>query len=495
MKFLGFSWLATGYLLLLSLASCSSRPDKIVLSSGIANGYYNRLGEQIRDSADAAVNLPVENQDSQGSQQNLTRLLNRQTDMALVQLDVASNAMRHGKVQAIALLANEHVHLITRQDTRLNRFTDLQGRRVAIGAPGSGIHHTASQLLQAARLKVQPDSSDFDEALNRLRTRRVDAVIYVGRIGASDKLRQQFDRNPTFRLIPIQTSLANYLTVRNPSAYQAALIPAGTYRAHPPLPPQNIPTLSTATVVVTRPDVSRQKVGLLTWSILSTSRKYSPFYPELQIGDARSLLQKGLFYLHPAAADVYEQGDPRNAWVRYWENNSDLQAGLVILIGTSSAGLFLRHWRRERSKKLMGITSRRVAELKELLPQEAQQALRGVEELRQEHRVMFIDGAITTDIYEQVQQKTQMFADQCRELLEQQRKKLVLDTLLLLDDWQATLQTNPEEALKKLTQIKQQYREMLLADQVDIDAYIELVELTLISLMTLTPQSQPRVVR
>ena len=64
-----------------------------------------------------------------------------------------------------------------------------------------------------------------------------------------------------------------------------------------------------------------------------------------------------------------------------------------------------------------------------------------------------------------------------------------VDTLLLLDDWQASLQIDPEAALQKLTQIKQQYREMLIADQMEIQAYIELMELTLISVMTLAPRT------
>ena len=100
---------------------------------------------------------------------------------------------------------------------------------------------------------------------------------------------------------------------------------------------------------------------------------------------------------------------------------------------------------------------------------------------------MFIEGSIASEVYEEVRQKTQTFADQCRNLLEQRRKRFVLDTLLLLDDWQASLQLDPQAALQKLTQIKQQYREMLLADQVDIKAYIELMEL--ISVMTLVPQT------
>jgi len=76
-------------------------------------------------------------------------------------------------------------------------------------------------------------------------------------------------------------------------------------------------------------------------------------------------------------------------------------------------------------------------------------------------------------------------------VLDQQRREQILNTLLLLDDWQETLQSDPEAALSKLSQIKQQYREMLLSNQVDIQAYMELTELTLISVMTLAPKPKP----
>ncbi len=50
--------------------------------------------------------------------------------------------------------------------------------------------------------------------------------------------------------------------------------------------------------------------------------------------------------------------------------------------------------------------------------------------------------------------------------------------------------SNTQAALSKPSEIKQQYREMLLADQVDIQAYMKLVELTLISVMTVTPKHE-----
>ncbi|WP_337907193.1 TAXI family TRAP transporter solute-binding subunit [Iningainema tapete] len=478
-------------ILLFILGSCSNNQNTVTLSSGIADGYYNRLGDQIGNTS-TTVRLSVRNIESLGSQQNLERLLEGKVDFAIVQLDVANQAMRQGKVQAVATLANEYVHVIVPKDSSLKTFADLQSKRVAVGTSGSGMNYTANQLIKADNLNIQQDTSDFDQAFNKLLNQQVDAVIYVGSLGASKKLREQFMQNPSLTLLPIQTALVNNLTVLDPGSYQSATLPTGTYMSRPPIPEQEVPTLSTATVLVTRPNMNQYKVGLVTWSILSTARTYSQFYPELQNQDAALLLRKGLFYIHPAAEQVFEKGDPRAGLIHYWEQNNDLQAGVFIFGTTSFVGLLLQQWRRQRSKKVLTTTANRISELRWLLPDHAQQALTGIEDLSQEHRLMFIDGAVTTEVYEQIRQKTQTFADQCRKILEQQRKKFVMDTLLLLDDWQATLQQDPETALQKLSQIKQRYREMLLSDQIDIEAYAELMELTLISLMTLMPKSDHR---
>lgn len=473
---------------ILTLSSCSSQPGSVTLSSGITGSYYNRLSEQIDKSTKDTVKLSVKNIESQGSQENLKRLLNRQVDFAIVQLDVANEAMRQEKVKAVAILANEYVHIITRKDSGLKTFADLQGKRVAVGTPGSGMSFTADRLLKADKITVQPDYSSFDEAFKKLKFQQVDAVIYVGSLGASKNLRQEFVNNPNLRLLPIKPALINQLTVFDPGSYRGAELPIGTYTSRLPIPDQNLLTLATPTVLVTRHNMNHRKVALVTWSILSTARTYSPFYPALQNEEPKNLLRKGLFYIHPAAEEVFEQGDPRMALMHYWESNSDLQAGVFILGTSSIVGLLLRQWHRQRSKKIVTTTANRINELKSLLPDHPQQALDGIEDLSQEHRLIFVEGAVTTEVYEQLRHKTQTFTDQCRRLLEQQRKKFVMETLLLLDEWQATLQTDPEAALQKLSYIKQQYRHMLLSDQVDIDAYMELMQLTLISLMTLVPK-------
>ncbi|MEM9088022.1 MAG: TAXI family TRAP transporter solute-binding subunit [Cyanobacteria bacterium P01_F01_bin.53] len=534
---------------LLGLVGCNIAPtsDALRLATGSPTGYYYQLGQALESSVEESVQLDVDVIESKGSTENLERLLAHDIDFALVQLDVAEEAMKSGEVKAIAVLAQEHVHLISRQfdepratakrsdlsqadlsqadlsqadlsqpgnsepelsisgtDLSTEKVSgsmslmDLGGTSIAIGSPGSGIRFTADQILVAAQLnaadgQIAVNESGFSESLELLSKGEVDAAFYVGRLGASQTVRDAFEKDPTLTLLPLSPSLVNFLATQNPGVYRAAAIPRGIYGVQPSIPDRKITTLTTPTVLITRPDTNEKAVQLMTWSIVATARRYATFYPELQAGDPNLLLRQGLFHVHPSATEVYEEGDPRRAWIRYWENNSDLQAGLFLLVATSGVGMLLRRWRKQRSQHLINQTNARISEISKLLKDKPQEAQRSIKELDQDNRLQFIAGKVSDEVYSQVQQRTQSFSDQCNSIIETQRSEQILETLLLLDEWQETLQTDPDLALKKLSQIRQQYREMLLSNQVDIQAYMELVELTLISLMTLAPQQREQV--
>ncbi|MEO1447827.1 MAG: TAXI family TRAP transporter solute-binding subunit, partial [Cyanobacteria bacterium J06635_11] len=357
---------------------CNIAPtDALRLATGSPTGYYYQLGQAIESSVEESVELDVEVIESKGSTENLERLLARDIDFALVQLDVAEEAMKSGEVKAIAVLAQEHVHLISRQfdavratarrsdlsqadlsqsdlsqtgtsepelsisGTDLSTekgsgsmsLMELEGTSIAIGSPGSGIRFTADQILAAAQLnaadgQITVNESGFSDSLELLSLGEVDAAFYVGRLGASETVRNAFEQDPALTLLPLSPSLVNFLATQNPGVYRAAAIPKGIYGVRPSIPDRKITTLTTPTVLITRPDTHAKAVQLMTWSIVATARRYATFYPELQAGDPNLLLRQGLFHVHPSATQVYEEGDPRRAWIRYWENNSDLQAGL-----------------------------------------------------------------------------------------------------------------------------------------------------------------------
>ncbi len=476
------------------LVSCSAN-DSASLSSGIPGGYYSRLSQQVSNSAKQVVSMNLQTIESSGSKENLQRLLDKQTDFALAQLDVVSEAMRQNKVQAVAVLAKEYVHLIARNDAGIKTFNDLQGKRIAIGNPESGIYFTATQLFEAAKMQIIADESGFDDAFKKIKDKQIDAIVYVGSLGTNEKLRNELSATPNLRLLAIPSGLINYFTVQNPGAYQAATIPVGIYNASPALPAEDIATFSTSTVLVTRPDTNSQKVSLLTWSIISSSRLFSVFYPELATGDGKALLERGLFYIHPASRSVFTNGDPRDAFLRYLQENKPLQAGATMFIGTSLIGYMLRRWNRKKSEKLIKATRKAVSELRSLMDKDLAQTLVNIEQLRQQHRLMLIDGAMTPEIYDQAGRMTQVLADQCRILQQKQHREEIQNMLTLIDEWQTKLQNQPSSALSLLQETQEKYRQMLVSDQIDIQTYLQLKQLSLIALQSLLPRQSYLVVK
>lgn len=410
----------------ISLGGCVfSSPEVITLSGGSAGSAYQRISEQIKHSAATVVNMEVvDKHHSQGSVENLKRLLEGEVDFAIVQLDVASAAMKEGKVKTLLILSQEYIHIITRNDSEIKTFSDLAGKRVLMGAPQSGIYFTAQKLFEASNLQVEEVKSN-EAWLPKLVNQEVDAIVYVGPLGTSEQMRQQLRQAPPLRFIPLPPSLINYLTIQFPESYQSAIIAQGTYKPLPQLPAEDLATLSIPGALVTRSDVERNKVALLTWAIVSTVRQYSQFYPALAAEDGQFLLYKGLIYLHSGAQQVFRGGDPRGAWLRYIQGNKPLQAASIMLLTTSSIGFFLRWWRRRHSERFLKGNRRAILELRKVLEHNPQKALEEVEEIRQQHRLMLIEGTISTEVYEQVARMTQIFADQCRAKLEKSNASFV----------------------------------------------------------------------
>ncbi|MGK7942393.1 MAG: TAXI family TRAP transporter solute-binding subunit [Crocosphaera sp.] len=474
------------------LGSCSTQKTILSISSGSLGSGYQRISSQIKLSAENIEQIEVTDEyNSQGSQQNLQRLLNKEVDFAIVQLDVASEPMKEGKVNTLLVLTQEYLHIVTQAKSEIETLADLQGKRVIVGAEGSGIYFTAKRIFEASNITVIEVKSNEDR-LNKLINNEVDAFVYVGPLATSEKFKKELNKAPQLRFIPIDLSLINYLTIQFPESYQGKLIPQGTYKPLPKLPNQDLLTISTPGALITRPDVNSRKVSLLTWAIISNFRKYSPFYPELASQQDASLLTEGLIYIHSGAQQVFNNGDPRVAWQRYLQENKPLQAAFIMLISTSSIGFLIRWWRKRKQNNLLKANLQTIHELRQLLDNNPQKATEEIEDLRQKYRLMLIDGKVAPEVYEQIEKMTQIFSEQCERWQEKQRESSHDQILKLMNEWSQEL---PESLILKHEELQythNQYQEMLKNGQLDLQTYLQMIQLTLLwtNLLTLNKSEE-----
>ena len=473
-----------------TLFSCSSPEVTVRIASGSNRSAYQRLSEQIKISVEAIDDVKVkDNFDTEGSRQNLQLLLDKKVDFAIVQLDVASEAMKKNKVQSIANLTQEYIHLVTREDSKIKRLNDLNGKKISTVSPKSGGYLTAQRLFQATNLNIKKDIAEGD-IWKKLTNKEVDAVFYVGPLGTNKRIREQLAKGPRLRLIPMDEPLINYLTIQFPESYKEATIPIGTYRAIPPLPQTDLPTISTAGVLVTRPDVDKKKVSLITWAIISSAHQYSSFYPQLAEGSPEKWLSQGLIYLHPGARNVYKNGDPRDAWLRYLRENKPLQAASIMLLSTTILGYTIRKLRKRKTSKILKANRESVNVLRPLLTENPQKASESIEALRQNYRQMFTQGAISAEIYQQVEQMNVSFLEDCR--LQQQKisQEFLREQVNLLAQAREKMNFYLPVGLEHLSEAEKNYQSLLFSGHIDIKIYLQLKQINLLKIIFYSLQSK-----
>ena len=383
--------------------------------------------------------------------------------------------MKTGKVNTLLVLTQEYLHLITKADSQIQNLADLQGKRVMIGSEGSGIYFTAKRIFEASNLRITEVKSNKNR-LKKLIDGEIDAFVYVGPLGTSENFKEELKNAPLLKFIPIDPSLINYLTIQFPESYRGSIIPKGTYKPLPQLPSRDLPTISTPGALITRPDVNKRTVSLLTWAIISNFRQYSPFYPELATEKGANLLSEGLIYIHPGAQQVFNNGDPRVAWQRYLQENKPLQAAFIMLVSTSTLGFLIRWWRKKRQTNILKANRQTMTELQDLLNQNPQKASEEIENLRQKYRLMLIEGTVAPDVYEQIERMTQIFADQCKIWENKQKQASLNQILLLMNEWE---QKFPLDNYEQLKNSHEKYQEMLKAGQLDFQTYIQMIQLSL----------------
>ena len=463
------------------------------LSTGRDGGLYSDLGRLVSSGLQevSSGDLSLELVPSAGSIENLELLRSGKVDFAFAQADAAYDLIQAGQVFPLATIAQEDVLIIAKpcglehqDDARLSPLSYLKGCSINAGVSGSGVRFTAERILGSLgpSFRILRTGHAFSRSLDQFREGKVDALFYVGRLDSKSPLISLFTPGrEQVQLHGVDSSIFANLTGRYPGTYSQRLIQSGRFSLSPVLPSADIKTISVPTVLLVRTGVDPSAVRALTWSILSGYRRFAPYYPSLLLKEPQDALAAGLQNLDPAARDVYANGDPRQAWLRYWERNADLQAGVFLLFGTSFFGFFFRYWVRQRSKSLVKSVNSRLLALAGQLEADPKKALAALDEIVDEIRLQYIANRINDEAYGLVVKRVQSLADKCRAAIDSSRRRSVLESLVTFDEWQTAISRDPEKAMRLADEIKSRYSQMLLDGEIDVAAYIELTELVLLS--------------
>jgi len=153
-------------------------PAQITFTTGSTEGAYHRYAQQYHTFlAKYGINLHLKN--SQGSAENIDRLQSAKAMVGFVQGGVATQ--QQGKnLYTLGSLYYEPLWVFHRKSEPFKQLNDLRGRKLMIGAEGSGTRSMVMQLLKINRIEnevilVDSQVNEFDG----LKSGDIDAVFVV----------------------------------------------------------------------------------------------------------------------------------------------------------------------------------------------------------------------------------------------------------------------------------------------------------------------------
>ena len=209
------------------------------IATGGTSGTYYPLGGALAELLNNNIKgMNASAQATGAAVANINMLKDGSVDLAFVQNDIAYYAengtemFKDNKVdtiRGIAALYPETIQFVTTADTGITSVSQLKGKRVAVGASGSGTEANARQILAAYGITyddIEPQYLSFGEAVDALKDGNVDAGVVVA--GFPTAAIQDLSANKSAVVLDIDAATAAKLKEQYPY-YNAITIPAGTY--------------------------------------------------------------------------------------------------------------------------------------------------------------------------------------------------------------------------------------------------------------------------
>jgi TRAP transporter TAXI family solute receptor len=246
------------------------------IATGGTAGVYFPLGAALAELWTGKVpNMQATAQTSGAAVANIRTLERADVSVAFVQNDIAYYAFygtemfmdRIGnkpqplaQLRGMAMLYPETIQVVTLRSKGINSISDLKGKRIAVGAPGSGTEVNARQILRAFELgyyNTRPDFLNFAEAADQLKDGVLDAAFITA--GFPTAAVQDIASARDLKILPIPRDVVDQLRATYPY-YTSVTIPPNVYRGQT----ETVDTAAVMAMLVTRQDLGEDLVFALT---------------------------------------------------------------------------------------------------------------------------------------------------------------------------------------------------------------------------------------
>lgn len=302
--------------IVLSLPTIAKNQYLTIGTGGVTGVYYPtggaicHLANQIKEA-----NYHCEIKSTPGSIYNIEGIRSGELTIAVLQSDWQYHAYEgtgrykamgaYPELRSLFSVHAEPFTVLARADSDINRFEDLKGKRVNIGAPRSGQRATMEVLLDL----YQWNKTDFkavleltpSEQAKALCDDKVDAIIYV--VGHPNSSIKEASGACQTKLVNVASDKINKLTAET-SYYQKTVIPGGMYRGSD----YDTFTFGVGAVITTTSSLPEDVAYQLVKSIFENHAEFIELHPAFrQLKPKTMVINSITAPLHKGALRYYKE--------------------------------------------------------------------------------------------------------------------------------------------------------------------------------------------
>ncbi|MBF0219699.1 MAG: TAXI family TRAP transporter solute-binding subunit [Gammaproteobacteria bacterium] len=257
----------------------NQKKQELRISAASKGGYYYEFGEILANQLSLISKYSIDLQQSKGSVDNSKKLISDKADLAIVQVSAVASSL--SKLEVIAPLWHDYVHVLVRNGRGIKKLSDLKGRKVALGGSGSGHRASAARILPYYGIELT-DLKDNTSSYRDLYTdKTIEATIITTTL--ANPVVNEAIASGEFHLIPIPAPEG--FSFHN-SDYEFTKIPPGVYpMGDKPQPEDWLPTLRSLAVLASKKGLDGEAVASVLDVLYSIeTRTLAPIMLDKRIG-------------------------------------------------------------------------------------------------------------------------------------------------------------------------------------------------------------------
>ncbi|MGE5483612.1 MAG: TAXI family TRAP transporter solute-binding subunit [Ignavibacteriales bacterium] len=286
---------------------------KLSMATGGVTGTYYPIGAAIAKVISSKVpGLEVTAEATGASVANLKMMRSGEVDLIMSASNTAFGAYQGQEpfndgavknMRAIMALYPEVFQFVVRQDSGLRSIADLKGKKVVVGAPGSGTERTAQMILAAYGLSyndIKPEFLSFAEGVTAMKDKLADVVI----IGAGIPTSAVVDASSSLPISLISLDEAKLADLFKKETYLTGVtIPANTYKGVD----KDVFSVASPALLLVRENMDEQTVYDITKAIFENLQSIADSHVQGKTISLQNAVKGVSIEYHPGAKKYLQE--------------------------------------------------------------------------------------------------------------------------------------------------------------------------------------------